>query len=369
MERRDEDRQFRGDLLRLGRQARRMTQKQLAESSGVTQAFVSMVEEQQRVPSETQAETFARALTFPLGFFLHREPLIGTGIGEVFHRARKSMNAKDLEQVHAWRNISTLAIRQLLQAVEWPQVDVPTWSLGSEVDSEELAAEALRAKWYVPSGPIESVTDLLDRSGVLIVPLAFSSPEMDAIGQWSSGLPPMVFVNPSVPQDRLRFTLMHEIGHLVLHQWSLLPTVSEEIETQANLFAAAFLMPSKEIKPHLRNLTVSKLASLKRHWRVAMSALLMRAKQLGTVTPVQERALWAELGRNGWRKREPEQLDVFGEDPGRRYHEVFSLYQRDLSFTAEQLGVVARLYQDDIYEFLLLPQPGLRLIRQPVLDR
>lgn len=353
---------LRGELLRLGRQARRMTQQDLAHASGVTQAFVSMVEEGLRLPSPEQVDIFADALQFPTSFFAQSDPVIGTGVGEVFHRRRKSLAGKDVDRIHAWRNINTFAVRRLLRAVDWPAVDLPVWSLGAEVASEEDAAEMLRAKWYIPDGPVRSVSALLDRAGILTIPMAFSSPEIDAIGQWSSDLPPMVFVNRDVPQDRLRFTLMHEIGHLVLHQRSALQTVSEQIEVEANRFSAAFLLPRREIKPYLRNPTLPKLATLKRHWRVAMSALLMRAKQLETISPAEERALWVEMGRNGWRKREPEQLDVFGEEPGNRYRELMRLHRHDLGYTEVTLGAVVNLCEDDVRERILPPELGLRLL-------
>lgn len=353
---------FRGELLRLGRQARRMTQQDLATASHVTQAFVSMVEEDLRVPSPEQITVFAEALRFPATFFVQPDPVIGTGVGEIFHRRRKSLAGKDLERIHAWMNITTFAVRRLLRAVDWPPVDLPVWSLGADVGSEEDAAEMLRAKWYVPDGPIRSVSALLDRAGILTIPTTFGTAEMDAIGQWPSDLPPLIFVNLDAPQDRLRFTLMHEIGHLVLHQRSVLQTVSEEIEVEANRFAAAFLLPRKEIKPYLRNLNLAKLATLKRHWRVAMAALLMRAKQLETISPAEERALWVEMGRNGWRKREPEQLDVFGEEPGRRYRELVRLHRHDLGYSERTLGLMINLGEDDIHNRILPPDPGLRLV-------
>ncbi len=354
--------QFRGELLRLGRQARRMTQKDLANVSGVTQAFVSMVEEDIRIPGPEQVIVFANALRFPPSFFSQPDPVIGTGVGEIFHRRRKSIPGKDLERIHAWMNVTTFAVRRLLRAVDWPPIDLPVWSLGVDVGSEEDAAEMLRAKWYVPNGPVRSVSAQLDRAGVLTIPTPFGTAEMDAIGQWPSDLPPVLFVNIDTPQDRLRFTLMHEIGHLVLHQRSALTTVSEEIEVEANRFASAFLMPKAEIKPYLRGLDLAKLGSLKRHWRVSMAALLMRAKQLGTISPTEERALWVEIGRNGWRKREPEQLDVIGEELGHRYQELLRLHRNDLGYSEQVLGSVIHLYEADVRERILAPEPGLRLV-------
>lgn len=362
MEHRNENAVFRGEMLSLARQARGLTQLELARNANLTQPFVSFVEDGQRSANPDHAKIFAEVLNFPPSFFTQEDLIIGTGVGEVFHRRRKSITAKELSRIHAWMNIKAFAVRRLLRAVEWPELNLPTWTLSVDVALEEEAAEMLRAKWYVPSGPIRSVSNLLDRAGILTMPTPFPTTEMDAIGQWTNDLPPLIFVNVHVPQDRMRFTLMHEIGHLVLHQRSGLITVNEEIEGEANRFASAFLLPKREIRPHLKHLTISKLGDLKRHWRVSMAALLMRAKQLETITPAEERALWSELSRNGWRKREPARLDVFGEDVGSLYRDLLRLHRQDLGYSDSALASLANLPEDDVREWIIPPEPGLRLV-------
>jgi len=155
---------------------------------------------------------------------------------------------------------------------------------------------------------------------------------------------------------------MHEVAHLVLHQRSALITVNEEIESEANRFASAFLMPKREIRSDLKRLTVSRLGDLKRHWRVSMAALLMRAKQLETVTPAEERKLWTELSRNGWRKREPVQLDVFGEELGGLYRDLLRLHRQELGYSESALGAMVHLPEDDVREWIVPAEPGLRLV-------
>lgn len=362
MQRRDDSDNFRGELLALGRQARGLTQQDLAKIAGVTQAFVSFVEDGRRQVSDEQWQVFARELQFPPAFFSQKDPVLGLGVGELFHRRRKTMSAKTLSQVHAWMNIQTFAIRRLIRAVDWPAVDLPVWTLGIDVDSEETAAEMVRAKWYVPDGPIRSVTAIIDRAGLMTLPTPFLPAEIDAIGMWPSDLPPLVFANPDALQDRLRFTLMHEVGHLALHQRSALLTVNPDIEAEANRFAAAFLMPRREIRPQLRDLTLDKLGHLKRVWRVSMAALLMRAKQLETITPVQEKTLWAAIGRNGWRKREPVQLDVFGENLGSLYSDLFGLYRNDLKYSENSLAELTNLCAVDLRQWIAPTTIGPRLL-------
>ncbi len=358
--RKDEmDSAFRGDILRLGRQARKVTQTQLSKSSGLSQSFVSMVEDQLRTPTDEQALALGAALNFPVEFFHLCDPVLGTGVGEIFHRKRKSIAKKEIDSIHAWMNIKTIALRRLVSPIEWPEIDLPSNSVAL---SPEDTARRLRASWYVTKGPVQSVSRLLQGAGVLIVPLETNNQRIDAIGQWTADLPPLIFVNPNIPQDRLRFTLLHELGHLVLHQRATNLSLNESIEEEANMFAAEFLMPAKDIKKDLRQLDIQRLAPLKLKWRTAMQALLIRAEQLGVNTPATSKRLWGEIGRNGWRTSEPTELEVRGEEPFARYDELLWLYQSQLNYSPADVGRVVSLHPFDIEEHLIRNPVGLRLV-------
>lgn len=354
---------FRGDLLRLAREARQMSQTDLAAASGVKQPHISMWESESRRPIPDDIDDLARTLEMPAEFFCQPDPILGVGIGQVFHRSQKSVSKREVERIHAWMNITIFAVRRLLRATDdWPAANMPTWSLIWDVEDEEEAARTLRAQWLVPSGPIRSVCDLLERAGVLIIPTRFSLPGFDAIGIWPSDMMPIIFVDAGTPQDRLRFSLMHEIGHHVLHDRSSLYSVSDEIESEANRFASAFLMPSEDIKQQLRSLSLASLTAMKRHWRVSMASMVHRAGQLNVVTSEQERELWRDLQRKGWRKREPVQFDVFGETPGNLYRQLIQLHREGLGMSVGDVGRLVNLLPEDVFQHLLPPESGLRVV-------
>lgn len=355
--------EFQGRMLRVARQARLMTQSQVAKASDITQPFISMLEEDERKPSLEQLKKLVSTLGFPASFFAQSFPIIGPGVGEIYHRRRKLSN-KQLDSYYAWINIKIMATRRMLQAIDWPEVNLPQLSLDIDVATEAEAAAALRARWYVPRGPIKSIAELLDLAGILVIPEKFDHPEMDGTSVWLSDMPPMIYVNRDMTQDRLRFTLMHEVGHLILHQRSVLREVSDDIESQAHQFASAFLMPADEIKPQLRDLSFSKLADLKRYWRVSMSSLVMRARELEVISPANATGLWRDLSKRGWMKREPEQLDIHGEFLGGLYEELVNLHLKDLGFTFQQFDKFIRLNHEDVLSRILPPSQtqGLRIV-------
>ena len=49
----------------------------------------------------------------------------------------------------------------------------------------------------------------------------------------------MILYNDNQPEQRIRFTLAHEAGHIILHK----EYAGEKLETEANMFASRILMP------------------------------------------------------------------------------------------------------------------------------
>lgn len=73
---------------------------------------------------------------------------------------------------------------------------------------------------------------------------------------------PVMLVNERTPTDRLRLTLAHELGHLYMHSLE----ITEDMEHEADEFAAEVLMPVQVIRTQLRNVTLGRLHDLKRGW-------------------------------------------------------------------------------------------------------
>ena len=118
---------------------------------------------------------------------------------------------------------------------------------------------------------MRDLTASSEEAGIIVVPCDFGAADVDGVSLWVAGIPPCIFLNKHRPADRMRFSLAHEIGHLAMHR---LP--SSEMEDEANLFAAD-LMPREEIATQFGRVKLTRLAEMKRHWRVAMQALLVTA--------------------------------------------------------------------------------------------
>lgn len=326
------DRAFRPTLLKMLREAYGYNQQELGAKLGFAQGTISKIENGLLNPSDDQVGQLARVFGVLEDFFQRSDPLAGDGPGEIYHRKRAT-SQKALTRLHARMNILAIAVSDLLSLVESDVLPIPRIE---EFEFEEIPeiASSLRKFLRLPEGPIESVSEVMFSMGIILVPMDFEGARLDASAWIRPSQPPIVFYSPSVPDDRLRFTLMHELGHLVLHCGVHLRTDPKQVEEEAHYFASCFLLPPEEIAPQLTGLSLAKLGRLKKQWKVSMQALLYASKRHGSISDWRQRQLWEEMTRLGYRSREPKQYDVKCENPSRAFDELISLFKDQLRFDA-----------------------------------
>ncbi len=338
-----------GDLLRLARNLRGFTQKKASQELSVAQAVLSRME---NGLIETDPETIARAATvygLPLDFFEISDTVYGPPVSvHTMLRGKKSeVSARDVDMITAELNLRLMHIRRFLENVDYsPSNELPILDV-EQYDSVEKIARIVRSHWRLNDGPIKNLTQLMERAGIIVGISSFHGAAVSGVTFCAPGHPPIVLVNGMHPADRLRFTLAHELGHLIMHRF---PT--PEMEGEANQFASAFLLPPNEMKQVFRGrkITLALLASLKKEWRVSMQSLLMCASNLNCITPNQSRYLWQQISSRGWRLREPVSLDFPFNQPA-VLPALLKAHIEDLGFEVDELIKMSRVSEKDFQEF------------------
>ena len=354
--------QFNPEMLLLARQYRGQSQSDVAKLARINQGYYSRIENG-LLPGEPAGDTVDRlsvALRFPRGFFYQYDRVYGLPISiHPMHRKRADVGERALQQLHAELNVRLAHLRRLLKATEFtqerplPKIDV------DDGGGPEKVAATVRLAWGLPPGPVANLTECAERSGVLVVWCRFSA-NVDGVTLHSSDLPPCIFLNASAPADRMRFSLAHEIGHLVMHK---VPT--DDMENEAHAFARALLIPARDIKAHLIDgVTLESLTRLKAYWKVSIQALLYRAKELGYVTEYQSEYLWRKISALGWRTREPADTDFPHERP-EVFHRLIDIHIEDFWYSREELAAALNASEEDVsylYGIHRSPdRPGTRL--------
>lgn len=140
---------------------------------------------------------------------------------------------------------------------KWKPVTMLSAPGASGYERGYQAAEIFRQRSDLGDSPIRDVALLADEIGVLVSRLPLGSADapdgcsaIDPIGGSA-----YVLINSDKPRVRRRFTVAHELGHLVLGHLKAGDMVldgnlgGESLqETEANAFAAGFLMPEEGVR-------------------------------------------------------------------------------------------------------------------------
>ena len=346
---------FNADMLDLARGARGLTQAEVAKAAGVSQAMLSKVENRLIVPTPELAERLADGLGFPVEFFYQSER--AHGFPHYHHRKRASLGTKALAKIHAIINLRRQHVAKLLKSYgEEPEKPIPAFDLDEKGISPSDAARMVREYWMLPRGPVDSVTGVIETGGGVVVVTDFGTPLLDGISFRAAGVPPIFVMNSEVPGDRFRFSLAHELGHMVMH--SLPGTDDEQMEREADEFAAAFLMPPVEIKPHLSPPSIEKFARAKKYWKVSIKAMIRRAKDLRLMSQDDYRRLSIAYSKAGYSRGEP--FEIEKEAPA-LLPRMIDFHLRDLGYSITDLAKLLMLREDDTRR-AYIPRRHLELV-------
>ncbi len=264
-----------------------INQQELGKALGVTGAMVSAMESGRRA--------FHGDL-MTIGYDSKR--LAIPDMSTPLHRQRASTTAAATARAQELLRLAGELFNELRDRTERaPKLSLERMTAQSLDDLEDIALDVRCSLQHEEGGPIRNLTAAVERAGVCLIPVV-GLPGIDGISAWVDGTP-VIGLSTSVPGDRFRLSLGHEVGHLLVHTRR-----TDNTESEANRFAAALLIPQAEFeaampeRPQLRD-----FIELKKQWGVSVAALVYRAHELGHVDDARYRSLQIQM--SNWRREEP----------------------------------------------------------------
>lgn len=365
---------FNGERLKEARIYRGLTVAELAEKLALQRQTVSMYENDKiKNPEYSTIKNMSDVLGFPIKFFL-QESNINTKIGSTYFRALLTTTKKYRnQQVQKMNFLSTIYLF-LSEYIEFPSFNFP--SIAGEINPEN-AAETLREFWNLGDKPIENIIYLVEQNGIIVSRFDTETNDIDAFSQMIDVNGESVYLigysKNKGTAARIHFDIAHELGHMLLHEWSEdIETLSKEEfrerENQAHLFASAFLLPreafSRDVGVYANNL--SYYVELKKKWKVSISAMIRRAYTLNLIDYSTYQNLMRKMQKEGIKKCEPLDDVLITASPSLLKTSVQMLMNDEVLTPKELLNELAEahnlsLESREIEELLDLPKDFLKV--------
>lgn len=291
-----------GERIKAARRQGGHSLRSLSEAVGVSAQAVSKYERGLDVPSSGVLIRLAQALNMRVEQLLRPTEVSLSSFryrGHVTLPQRNQLRVQAQAQDWLERYLTTETILGETIPFAFPEINRQVGSL----DEAERAALELRRAWDLGLAPIDSMVEVLEAKGIK-VGLVEGAEKFDALTFWANKTIPVMVVKQDIPGDRQRFSLAHELGHLILE---VAPHLDEE--KVAHRFGGAFLVPEPAVNYELgrkrHKLDLYELHLLKHKYGVSMQALIYRAKDVGILSPLSSKHWFRVFREKGWHREEP----------------------------------------------------------------
>lgn len=330
-----------GGRIKLARKASGMSLRELAERVGISAMAISKYERGILNPSSVVLIRLANALSVKSEFFFRKAP---EDASLMLYRKHASLQKKEEDAINAkiqdWLE-RYLEIESFLKESSHDFDLNNKWQI-YRLDEIEDISNRIRKDWNLGLDPIENLIDTLEQHSIKIFQIGFDK-NFDACTFMQGGYP-VIAVNASFSGDRQRFSIAHELGHIVLGVGN-----EELIEKAAHRFAGAFLLPKdaafQELGEKRSSLSLDELYLVKHKYGISMQATVYRAKDLNIINENIFNQLFREFSVKGYRQVEPGE-PLAAEKPKRMQRLVLRLLSEGIISKSR----AEELYQGDLFE-------------------
>lgn len=332
--------------LTFAREFRGYSQTELSNSiQGLSQSNLSKFEKGFGVLSEEIQKKIITFLDFPEEFFNRK---INSVIENANYRKRATVSKTKILKFENKCRIVGYVIDEFSESIEWPDFTLSPLNVEDGFSPEYVANYTRRFLKLGRDEPVRNIYSLLESSGIILYEID-DLEKFDGVSFITDKGFPVIIVNKNFSNDRKRFTIAHELGHVLMHNENNFPISSyRDKEKEANLFASEFLMPQESIKNTLRSLRINDLGDLKSYWLTSMASIIRRAKDLKGIDDNRYKYFLIEMSRNGFTKKEP--IEVFIDKPTCLKNAI-NLFKNDLVYSF-----------DDFTKFTSLPKDIVEVI-------
>lgn len=306
------------------------------------------------IPDAEKINMLSKALEVSPDYFFRTTKV---ELSDIEYRKLSKMPQKDAAIInektkeYLSRYLELEEILGLSNDFEHPLKDFP---IVTEYKQVNEAANLLRKRWELGKGPIFNIVELLEDKNIKVVKLDVAE-DFDGLQTFVNGNIPVVAYNvrKANKPDRIRFTLLHEVAHLLLKFGDI---TEKEKETLCHQFSGAMLLPEETIKgelgAHRSKLSILELGNIKKQYGISMQAIVMRARACGIINDNYTKQFFFFMKQMSWRVDEP--TDYQGAEESNRFEQLLfrALVEEQIS-----MSKAASLSNQSLAEFRKQHQP------------
>ncbi|RFS19867.1 helix-turn-helix domain-containing protein [Chitinophaga silvatica] len=297
--------------------------QKLADAMGnrLTRQALHRYEKGEVIPDAEKINALSKALNVSADYFFRTTKV---ELSDIEYRKLNKMPQKEVAVIHEKTReyLSRFLELEEILGVDGkfnnPLAATPVTSSYTEVNK---AATLLREKWGLGKVSICNVVELLEDKNIKVLKLAIDE-NIDGLQTYVNGSIPVIAYNTKkgAKSDRIRFTLLHELAHLLLK----FDKTGKQKEILCHQFAGAMLLPDETIKAelgsHRNKLSILELGNIKQQYGISIQAIIMRANDCGIINDHYTKQFFFFLKQMNWKIDEP--IEYEGIEESSRFEQL-----------------------------------------------
>lgn len=248
----------------------------------VSRQAINKYEKGQTMPDSRMLIAFSMALGVKPDYFFRPftvavDRIMFNKKAGVSERAVSSIREKVREELERYLEIEELCGIRTDFTLEKREVE--------NADDVRRYAGEVRSKLGLGLDGISNVIEVFEDNGIKIIEIS-ENKSFGGLSGYANDNIPVIVVNRNLLSEEKRFTLLHELGHLIIG----LPAGYDvkEIERLCNVFASEMLVPSSVLKGRLGNtrhdISLAELSDIQKQYGASIDTIMLSLKELGVIT-------------------------------------------------------------------------------------
>lgn len=287
------------------RQLRGYSLEELAKEADMPKSLISNYEKGQDIPNSKELIKLSRALEQKIDYFFNSFTL---EIGNFNFRKRSAFRIKSQKSIRS-EIITHLENYIWIEQILGIDTSFENDLKNVVIDSNEKIQKAvldLRNSWEIGIDPVHNSIQLLEDKGIKVIEIDGiddNKDKFDGLATFANNSIPVIVLNKSFSTERKRFTLFHELGHILLN---LEDCQDKQEEKFCNYFASEFLFPTqlviREFGTTREHISLEELKAIQEKYGISIQAIVYKLSELGIITKEKYKQFHIRLNSNRYLK-------------------------------------------------------------------
>ncbi len=275
-----------------------LSMQQLAESLGISKQMVSKYEQGKAIPTSDKLIALSRLLDQKVDYFFKKPEVT---INDISFRKKSRFPAKKVNTLKEEIRIKIenyLYIENICNLSESFTNPLQNQLCLAEEDSK-ITANALKEAWNIGRDAIHNIIDLFEDHQIKVIEIEEDSNDFDGLATVIDSKYHIIVIARSMPVERKRFTLLHELGHLLLQ--IDVPDLKQK-EKMCDVFASEMLLSEQNAKNEFgdsrSSISFEELKNIQEKYGISIPAIVYKLGESKIISKERVKSFFMKLNSN-----------------------------------------------------------------------